>query len=91
METFTVYGSEYPRDGQHAELMAQYLAPPSINATKWNLIRDWAEARAMTAEYMTCFLHAIDIGAANIILNGPVRTEQDLDKIACSLQVNTSK
>ena len=88
--TFTLYGSEYPLDGQYAELMAQYLAPPSVS-DKWTLIRDWADSRQVSADDMLCLLQAIDTGAANIMLGGQFKTSSDLDQIANKLGIDTTQ
>jgi hypothetical protein len=87
--TFTVYGSEYPDDGPHAKLMAQYMPPPDdkYSKEKWDLYRDWAKKRRVSKDDMEALLDAFDNGAAHYILRGPARKPKDLDEIAQRLQI----
>lgn len=87
--TFTYYGYEYPNDGPHAKLMAEYMGPPDdkYSEAKWKLYRDWAKKRRIRKDDMQALLEAFDNGAANMILRGPARNSKDLDEIAQRLRI----
>jgi hypothetical protein len=87
--TFTHYGYEYPNDGPHAKLMAEYMSPPDekYSEAQWELYRDWAKKKRICRDDMQALLEAFDNGSAHMILRGPARNSKDLDEIARRLQI----
>jgi hypothetical protein len=93
--TFTdKWGEEYPDDGPHAKLMAQYMQPPDSkyreSVVEWDLIRDWAKKRRTSKHDLESLLLCFDNGTCNQILRGRPRDFKDLDLLAGRLGLKTA-